>query len=108
VRLRAVSLLLLAVLLMPLWAELAENGAHLIGHGDMAHAASAPGHTSPSNEHGCSELFHFCSCCRSVVGEGATALLVPTRLSLLRELVASSAQAPAAALVRSLEYPPRA
>lgn len=109
VKVRPVSLLLLAVLLMPLWVELVENGVHLVEHGDVAHAAQGPGHEqAPSPEHGCSEFFHFCSCCRTAAAEGAVMAGVPAPEPLLNDLVSGLPESTSSELARSLYHPPRA
>ena len=60
---RKVLALLLVIGLTPSVAELIEWGVHLVRHGDFAHADSGShSQKTDSEEHGCSTLFHACSC----------------------------------------------
>ena len=46
--------------------ELTEQAAHLVGHGDTAHADDGHAGDDPADEHGCSGPYHFCTCHQSV------------------------------------------
>lgn len=55
--------LLLALAMMPGAFEIMENASHLATEGHLAHsAAEEDDHDSPSPEHGCTAIFHFCGC----------------------------------------------
>lgn len=61
--------------------ELTEDAAHLVGYGDTAHADD----DHPSDEHGCSGPYHFCTRHHSVTfvpavkASGATSLVHASR-----------------------------
>lgn len=55
--------LLLAWTLMPGAFEVVESTAHLVTEGHLPHASHAADQHEPSGpEHGCTSVFHLCSC----------------------------------------------
>lgn len=72
--LRRLLALLLALALLPGWAELVENVEHLLHDGHLAHSevhelaqASEDAHET-TDEHGCTPVSHHCGCHMSVPG----------------------------------------
>lgn len=65
---------LLAYLMVPGAIEIVENVAHLVTHGDAAHADAEHSDDGPRDEHGCSAASHACGCHGNpsfVAGSGA-------------------------------------
>ena len=62
----SVLAVVLAFSITPGSFEIVENLAHVLSHGDSAHAED-DGHSerSSSDEHGCSGATHACGCCHS-------------------------------------------
>lgn len=72
---RRIAALVLLLVLFPGAGEAIENAVHLVGFGHTAHAADTPDHHEPAgNEHGCSGMFHLCTCCVQVTGVLAVAV----------------------------------
>ncbi len=53
----------LALAILPGATELLESAVHLVSEGHWAHAAAEGDHHEPTGpEHGCTPIFHLCSC----------------------------------------------
>lgn len=76
---RAIALWLIATL-TPISSEVAEMVAHLARHGDLVHLhqGDTPG---SDEEHGCSPIFHACSCHPNVVFTLASGQKLPPPVS---------------------------
>lgn len=105
---RRIAALVLLLVLFPGAGEAIENAVHLVGFGHTAHAAGTPDSHEPSGaEHGCSGMFHLCSCCVQVTG----VLSVAARLGDGADCAVGRALAPPRPLdvdLQSAKRPPRA
>lgn len=100
---------LIAFLMFPGSAQLAENVVHMVFEGHGAHALDDEEHTKICEEDACSGGFHSCPCHCSVVFLTSNARVeVPTRHDVISAFARGEVRTPDDSERSSLQRPPRA